>query len=136
VFVLQSIETVASGRYVFRLAVVAVKRKHFFSVKEYAEERHLTPGQVRRLCERGEVSAYREGRKWVILADQTDKARAEVYYPAPGITVLIPPIPPDGHIWDMAKARVIPIDRYFKEHGGRTVTVNGKRLWQPPVNPH
>ncbi len=112
---------------IFRQGVVCVKRKHFYSVREYAKERHFEPRHVRRLCHEHKVSAFKEGRRWVILADQTKKARVTWHYYAPGKRVPIPPTPPEGLIWDMAKGRFVLIEKYAKEHGYRVVRVRGKR---------
>ena len=105
-----------------------MKRKHYYSVSEYAKERHFSRGYVRKLCAEGNISASKDGRKWVILGDQTKKARVTWHYYAPGKRVPIPPIPPDGLIWDMVKERFVPIEKYANEHGCRVVRERGKRL--------
>ncbi|MFC2066831.1 hypothetical protein ACFLUO_07280 [Chloroflexota bacterium] len=106
---------------------MATKRKHFYSVQEYASERHFSLGYVRRLCKKGEISAFKEGRSWVILGDQTKKVKVTWYKAAPGIRVPIPPDPPDGLIWDMKKNQFVLIEKYAKEHGYRVINKCGKK---------
>lgn len=105
-----------------------MRRKHFFSVSEYAKETYYTPRHVRRQIKEGKISAQKIGRNWQILADQSKKARVTWHYYAPGKRVGIPPIAPDGLIWDMAKGRFVPIEKYAREHGYRVVRKGGKRL--------
>jgi len=105
-----------------------MKRKHFFSVSEYAKETNYTPRHVRQQIKEGKLSAQKIGRNWQILADQGKKPRVTRTYYAPGKSVTMPPIAPEGLIWDMAKGRFVPIEIFAKEHGHRVVRKGGKRL--------
>ena len=105
-----------------------MRRKHFLSVSEYAKEKHYTPHHVRRQIREGKINAQKIGRNWQILVDQGKKARVTWRYYAPGKKVAISPIAPDGLIWDMAKGRFVPIEKYAKEHGYPVVREGGKRL--------
>lgn len=113
-----------------------MKKKHFYSVQEYAKERHLSLGYVRRLCKEGKISAFKEGRSWGIMVDQTKKAKVTWYTTESGVKLPIPPIPPDGLFWDMGKMRFVSIEKYAKEHGYKIKVVDGKKLIDITSNPN
>ena len=113
----------------FRHEVDTIKRhRYFLTVAEYAKEVHYAQRHVRRLIKEGKISAQKIGRRYQILVEQSKKAKVYWHYVKPGLKVPIPPLPPDGLIWDMKKKRFVPIGKYAKEHGYRIVIVNKKRL--------
>lgn len=71
----------------------------------------------------------------MILGDQTKKATVSWCYTPSGTKVPVPPIPPDGLIWDMAKGRFVPREKYARDKGYRLVTSNGKKLIDPTSSP-
>lgn len=105
-----------------------MRRKYFFTVGEYAREKHICPRHVRRLVKEGKISAQKVGRNYQILADQSKKPRVRWHYSPLGVRVPILPIAPEGLHWDMSKRCFVPIEKYAKEHGLRLVTRNGKKL--------
>ena len=119
----------------FRQKVDTMKRRrHFFTVEEYAKEVNYTPRHVRRLIKEGKINAQKIGRRFQIWADQSKKAKVEWHYVKPGLKVPIPPSPPDGLIWDMKKNKFVLIEKYAKEHGYQVTNKDGKKaILFPPA---
>jgi len=113
-----------------------MRRKYFLTVPEYAKNTHFSERHVRRLIKEGKIQAKKVGRKWIILADQTKDLKIHYHYCTPGIKVPIPPIPPDGLIWDNDEKGFVPIEKYAKKHGLPIKVVNGKKcvFYKPTID--
>ncbi len=112
-----------------------MKKKYVFTVKEYAIQANYTERHVRRLIGEGKINAQKVGRRYQIPADQSKWGKVTYQYTESGIRIPMPPLPPDGLIWDMGKNRFVPIDKYAKEHGYKVVIVHGKKLIDITSNP-
>lgn len=101
--------------------------KTWFSVKEFARRIDYTERHVRRMIKEGRINAQKVGRKYQIPADQSKWGKLTYHRTADGKLIPIPPIPPDGFIWDMDKKRFVVIEEYAKKHGYKVVITDGRK---------
>lgn len=105
------------------------RTKLYDTTNEYAQRKHFSPRNVRRMCEKGEIKCVRDGHRWLIPRDQTKDISPTLYdFPKSGKQVEVPPIPPDGFIWDPKRKQFVLIKKYAKENNFRLITKDGKQL--------
>jgi hypothetical protein len=106
------------------------KRTKFYdTTNEYAQRKHFSPRNVRRMCEKGQIKCVRYGHRWLIPRDQTkDMSPTPWTFPKSGMQVEVPSIPPDGFIWDPKREQLVLKEKFAKENKLPLITKGGKRL--------